>query len=370
MNPTLSNSPEGHFSTVVDRIERILSQLTNDIAAQRQEIRKLRTSFVDERETCVGINNPRAKSRNCTMEWRNVQPASVPADLRRGVSNDALHGHNSRKDKLPKFPESWKHCIKQYVVEMVEEHLQSMDKRIKRILAKRLRSVFLEQVGRALERETRAPSSGREKRCTQPREDKRRPAKSVTEPSRRRGKGSDTASHISAGSGTRAPSSFRSVSRGRRPSCGEGWNPTHTSSSSLKATKPRNALRTSRDTIAGLPEPSVSNVSCDFSLADSGSSSVLQVNHLFPDQGAVSHQLKGVDLSQSSSHSRCCLSSSPSPVKKRGSCSSRNYCGADWHHSTALSHNFSATNASDDVDVLVDVFKGRKPANRVMQLLL
>lgn len=363
--PTLppTDTPRGMFG----RTERIVALLTSQVLAQQQDIKELKEVLLERGGVHVGRFSRGANFVTEPGGMRGDMPTSGEF-FSAATGDTAPQGCKSGECAASTLPEEWRHSIQNYVADILELYLHQVDEQLANILVSRLRAVTREHVARTFEREARKVTKERLQNVAPHCRTKRRSSSRTTKSSGRQNDSNNRA-HFASSLDDTAASAPSGPPRDKRTTWGNCTACASSSGYSAKTAKPLNGQQCASCPGLALLEPYASTVSYDRSFMDSGPSLLPCFDQLFPESSGRSHNVTRADHKRLASHSHIDRRSSPSGIGGRDFSSCCHILSGEHHDSGSLGNSVNATNASDDVEVLVDVFKGRKPPKEVKRLI-
>ncbi|RNF25856.1 uncharacterized protein Tco025E_01899 [Trypanosoma conorhini] len=362
---TVETAPE-----MMSRYEHVIELLAAQALAQQDEINQLKAALSEAVSLpAEGVAEKGFGGQASTQGHPAARRECEKAAAEDNPSN--ILGKCNGRQHLPKH---WRRRVEVHTVQLLETYMRHMDECLAQGLVERLRRVTRGHVIRSLDKEVLRVMQERQR----PPQDRRVFVRKAPDqdshehhrlwsPSLRveAKKGRMTANQVvpaprawPRGEAASHATPLVATEEAGRP--GSSMN----SSLGLCAVDPGNTTAT---------EPNTSLISAESSVIGSSASYLRQLDHVLFEQ--LQHKVLALEqrlAAASSSAPSGNQTSLPSPLSPPSVATTLDCEGRSSRGSSSWSptNSSSATNASDDINLLLDVFKGRQPVNAVHKLLL
>ncbi|ESL08587.1 hypothetical protein TRSC58_03707 [Trypanosoma rangeli SC58] len=352
---------------MMSRYEHVIEVLTAQALAQQDEINQLKAALTESVSLPGADVAGEGPGKQLSSEGHAVRRRECAKAVVESNSPNTLRKYNDRH----RLPKGWRRRVEDHTVQLLEAYMRYMDECLAQGLVERLRRVTRKHVIRSLDKEIFRVMQERQ-RLPQDRRILLRQALDAD----------NHQHHRMCSSSVRLEEKESRVSVDHTIPAPRAWpkerDISHVSSVMAKEDARRcgsfrnSPLRQREVDLGHTTEmgPCISSLSTDPSVSGSGASCLRQLDHTLLEQLRRKVLVLEKRLDAASSSDFCRNESSlspPPPVETTHDCMGNSGGGFSLWSPTNSS---SVINASDDVEVLLNVFEGRQPANAVQKLAL
>ncbi|RNF10628.1 hypothetical protein TraAM80_01444 [Trypanosoma rangeli] len=351
----------------MSRYEHVIEVLTAQALAQQDEINQLRAILTGS----VGL-----PAADVAGEGRGEQLSSEGHALRRHECAKAVVESNSpntlRKcNNRHSLPKGWRRRVEDYTVQLLEAYMRYMDECLAQGLVERLRRVTRKHVIRSLDKEISRVMQERQRLL----QDRRILLRQALDADNHQ-------HHRMCSSSVRLKEKESRVSVDHIIPASRAWPKERDASHVISVMAKEDARRCGSFRNSPLRQrevdlgrttemrPCISSLATDSSVSGSGASYLRQLDHTLLEQLRRKVLVLEKRLAAASSSDFCGnepSSSPPPPVETTHDCMGNS---GEGFSSCPPTNSSSVINASDDIELLLNVFEGLQPANAVQKLVL